>query len=260
MKIWYPLLILIFFIFQFSFVAFGQKDALALPQAPKEFPVRIAIKLVDLATQKPVPYASVRILGTRKGLIADSNGFFTMVISQKDTLRITSLGYHDLFYIKDPARQTSFFEVVYMRSKIFELSAVQIMARRNKDMNNPMLRWEYKAKFQPKVWLFYTPTGEPPEAPTMMSPVSYLYDRFSRRGKDARKLRDMVAERVKKKRNSFRYNAEKVQGWTGLQDDEIAEFMKFCPMLDGFLEEASEYEIIERTFRCLEEFDNREEK
>lgn len=238
----------------------AQTDKVSVPIVPREFPVRVAIKLVDMATQKPVPYASVRILGTKKGLVTDSNGFFTLVITQRDTLRISSLGYHDLYYVKDPSRQTSFYEVVQMKSKIFELSAIQIMAKRNKDLSNPMLRWEYKAKFQPKIWLFHTPTGEEPEAPTLMSPISFLYDRYSRRGKAARKLKDMVAERARKKRNAVRYNAAKVQGWTGLQDDEIDEFMRFCPMPDGFLEEASELEIIDRTFQCLEDFDNREEK
>ncbi len=254
------ILILTGFLWQTTHPVFSQKETLVVPAVPKEFPVRVAIKLIDMATQKPVPYASVRILGTKRGLVADSNGFFTLVISQRDTLKITSIGYHDYIYIKDPAKQTSYYEVVQMRSKIFELSAVQIMAKRNKDLNNPMVRWEYKAKFQPKVWLFYTPTGEPPEAPSLMSPISYLYDRFSRRGKDARKLRDMVAERARRKRHMQRYNSVKVQEWTGIQDDEIQEFMKFCPMPDCFLEEASDFEIVEKTFRCLEDFDNRETK
>jgi hypothetical protein len=68
----------------------------------------------------------------------------------------------------------------------------------------------------------------------------------------------MVAERARRKWYASRYNAEKVQTWTNIGADEIEEFMRFCPMPDGFLDEASEYEIIDRTFRCLEEFDSRE--
>jgi hypothetical protein len=123
-----------------------------------------------------------------------------------------------------------------------------------------MLRWEYKARFQPAFWLFYTPGSQPREELTPMSPISYLYDRYSRRGKAARKLRDMVAERARKKKLSQRYNPDRVREWTGLDETEIEAFMKFCPMPEAFLELASEYDIIDRTFRCLEEFDNREEK
>ena len=244
----------------FSGFLFGFFEVQSALAQPKEFPVRIAIHLVDMGTQKPVQYAAVRFVGTKKGTVADSNGFFTVVVSQKDTLKISSIGFHDFYFVKDPVRQTSYFQIIELRSKIFELNAVQIFGKRTLDLDNTMLRWEYKAKFLPKLWLFYTPTGEPPEAPTLMSPISYLYDRFSRRGKDARKLRDMVAERARRKSNSFRYNAEKVQKWTGLLDDEIEEFMRFCPMPQTFLESASEYEIIEKTFRCLEDFDNREER
>jgi hypothetical protein len=243
-----------------ALVLFALGSARAQNNPPKEFPVRIAVKLLDLATQKPVPYASARIMNSTKGTMADSNGFFTLVISQKDTLKISSLGYHDLYYVKDPLKQTSYYITLGMRSKIFELSAVEIVSRRNRDLNHPMLRWEYKAKFLPKVWLFYEPTGEPAPQADIMSPISYLYDRFSRRGKAARKLRDMVAERARKKRNAQRFNGAKVQQWANLGDDEIEEFMKFCPMPDAFLDEASEYQIIEKVFRCLEDFDNREER
>ena len=227
-------------------------------EAPKAYPVRVAIRLLDMGSGKPVPYASVRILGSSKGLSADSNGFFSLVISQRDTLRISSIGYFDLLYTKKPEKYTSYFETLSMRSRIFELSAVEVTGKRRLNLDNPLLRWEYKAKFQPKVWLFYEPTGEPPPPPGIGSPISYLYDRFSRRGRDARKLRDMVAERARRKWFARRYNAAKVQEWTGLSDDEIGEFMQFCPMPDAFLEEAGDYDIIERTFRCLEEFDQRE--
>lgn len=231
-----------------------------LPEQPREFPVRVAVKLVDMATQKPVPYASVRFMGTKKGLLSDSNGFFTVVISIRDTLKISSLGYHDVIMTKDPSRPTSYYLTLQMVSKVYELSAVQVTGtRRSKDLNNPMLRWEYKAKFQPKYWLFYEPTGEPPPPPGISSPISYLYDRFSRRGKAARKLRDMVAEKARKKQLAYRYNARKVAEWTGLRSPELEEFMKFCSMPDYFIEAASDYEIIDKTFRCLEDFDNREE-
>lgn len=239
--------------------AFSQIGPVLVPAPVKAFPVRVAVRLVDIGNGKPVPFASIRFLGTKKGVVADSNGFFTCVMVQADTLKISSLGYYDMLFTKDPARQTSYFTEIPMRSKIFELKAVEILARRSKDMNNPFLRWEYKAKFQPKLWLFYTPGSEPQDEISIMSPISFLYDKYSRRGKAARKLKDMVAERARKKALSYRYNARKVKEWTGLEDDELEEFMRFCPMPDAFLEEATEYDIISKTFRCLEDFDNREE-
>jgi hypothetical protein len=240
-------------------MAFGSGKLMA-QEVPKDFPVRVAIRLVDAGSDKPVPYASVRILGTKKGLAADSNGFFSLVISEKDTLKISSLGYHDLLYIRRPDKHTSYFEKLPMRSKIFELSPVQVLAKRNRNLDNPFLRWEYRAKFQPKIWLFYEPDGSPPDPAGIGSPVTWLWDRMSRRGKEARKLRDMVAERARRKWYATRYNAEKVQAWTGIGDDEIEAFMKFCAMPDLFLDTAGDYEIIERTFRCLEEFDERDSK
>lgn len=252
-------LILLLSQFQSSNLAFGQIGPTIVATPVPTFPVRIAARLIDIGNGKPVPYASIQFKNTKKGLVADSNGFFTCVMVQSDTLKISSLGYYDLLYVKDPNRQTNYFIEIPMRSKIFELKAVEILAKRNPNRENPFLRWEYKAKFQPKVWLFYTPGSEPAEEPSFLSPITYLYNQYSRRGKAARKLRDMVADRARKKVLSVKYNAQKVSAWTGLVDEELEEFMQYCPMPEAFLESATEFEIISKTFRCLEDFDNREE-
>jgi hypothetical protein len=50
----------------------------------------------------PVPYAKVRINHTRRGIVANDQGFYSMPVISGDTLYITSVGYKKItFIIKD---------------------------------------------------------------------------------------------------------------------------------------------------------------
>lgn len=51
--------------------------------------------VIDGATMKPIPYATVKILRTEFGQIATANGEFELRIQPKDSVLISSVGYND---------------------------------------------------------------------------------------------------------------------------------------------------------------------
>lgn len=48
---------------------------------------------------KPLPYSTIWVKGTRRGTTTDYYGFFSMPVYEKDTLRFTSVGYKESFFI-----------------------------------------------------------------------------------------------------------------------------------------------------------------
>lgn len=222
-------------------------------QPPGEFPVRVAIHLVDETSGKSVPYAAVFNLRTKKGFAADSSGFFTTVISAKDTLRITSIGYYERLYVKEPFRTNNYYAVLTMKSKLVELAPVTIYAPRLERVNTVLVKPEYLRKDEPRLWLFAEPSGQE-AAPTIMNPISFLYDLYSTKGRDRRKIRDILLEKEFRERISRKYSPALVNRYTGLDDEELDAFMRFCSMPDMFVLQASEYEIAERVFRCFDKF------
>ena len=50
-------------------------------------------KVIDSETGEPVPFASIGVMGTSKGTSSNSNGEFSILITDQATLEVTSLGY-----------------------------------------------------------------------------------------------------------------------------------------------------------------------
>ncbi len=48
---------------------------------------------------KPLPFASVWVKGTRRGTTTDYYGFFSLPVYENDTLRFSSVGYGDAYYM-----------------------------------------------------------------------------------------------------------------------------------------------------------------
>jgi hypothetical protein len=65
-------------------------------QAQSQEPKRI---IIDLETNQPVPYATVKVLHTNLGKIASANGAFMINIRPGDSVLITSVGYRDTILI-----------------------------------------------------------------------------------------------------------------------------------------------------------------
>jgi len=56
----------------------------------------VARLLRDFSTRQPVPYATIKILNTEKGDMADDQGAFTLAIAQEDSVMISCIGYEPL--------------------------------------------------------------------------------------------------------------------------------------------------------------------
>jgi hypothetical protein len=243
------------FVFLLSVVstAYAQN---VVPPPPDAFYVRLMGTVVDAATNKPVPYAHVFHRSAKKLIVADSLGKFSAVISAKDTLQISSIGYYTLFYNKPPEQTKSYYAEIALRSQLYELETVNIITRRNRNLDNMLIRPEYKNKDKPKIWIFYNPEKDQsgPAEPTIMNPISLLYSKYNKREQSKRKLRDMIWETRYKEYIQKKYNAGLVERYTGLTGHYLEEFMRFCPMPDIFIIHASDYDIAERIFQCLEDY------
>ncbi|MBL0238908.1 MAG: carboxypeptidase-like regulatory domain-containing protein [Saprospiraceae bacterium] len=56
--------------------------------------------LTDIDSEpKPLPFAEISIIGTGRGVYADSKGFFSMAVQKNDTLVFNYLGFKPIFYI-----------------------------------------------------------------------------------------------------------------------------------------------------------------
>ncbi len=66
---------------------------------------------------KPLPYASVWVKNTARGTTTDHYGFFSIPVYQDDTLRFSSVGYHDALYTIPDTLTKSRYSAVQMMTR-----------------------------------------------------------------------------------------------------------------------------------------------
>lgn len=86
--------------------------------------------------------------------------------------------------------------------------------------------------------------------PGLQSPISYFYDRYSKRGRELQKLEEMFERDEKKRVVESVFTREVAHQISGLSGDALDSFINFCGPTYNLVSTTSEYEIIESIKRC----------
>jgi hypothetical protein len=198
-------------------------------------------RVFDGITYQPLAGASVYNMNTQKFAFTDKDGRFTMRVSLHDTLVISKSIYRQLVV---EVNKTIFYgaEDFFLYYKATMLKEVRIIAINpsyegfKKDIVGLTLPEYYKRMEELKLSeeqvanATYKPTGNLLSlGGTMtMSPISFLYDKYSRKSKMNRLAQEMMASEEEVDRMQNKYNREIVSRLTGLEGEELLNFMMYC--------------------------------
>ena len=87
----------------------------------------------------------------------------------------------------------------------------------------------------------------------VQSPISLLYEAFSRRARSDRKVLVLMQQDRRRKLANFRLDMTAVNV-TDLRGEELERFMKFCDPDETFILSASEYDLTYRILQCFKGF------
>jgi hypothetical protein len=226
-----------FFIFYF-FIFVQQTTA----QLQRKY---IVGRVVDPETLKGVDRASVMNMSTRHLVKTNESGRFSILAGEGDSLIVTSLthGRNGISYdgiVNEP--------VIYSRKliKAIELPEVKIRGKREEQLEKEIR--EILAKPERTTKLSGDRAME-----LIQSPISLLYEAFSRRAKSDRKVLVLMQQDRRRKLAEFRQSMIAGRA-TNLRGDELERFMTFCDFREDFLLTSSEYQLTYETLRAFEEF------
>lgn len=78
-------------------------------------------------SQQAIPNASIRIRGTYRGMSANLQGFFSLVVKEGDWIDITSIGFKkQSIHIPDGLKEPSYIRIVALQSDTIVFNAVNI--------------------------------------------------------------------------------------------------------------------------------------
>jgi len=184
----------------------------ARAQAPAT--VRVSGSVVAAGSRQPVPGATVQVRRTRRGVVTGAAGAFAVDALPTDTLVFRALGFKPTQLPLGGTGLSQFVVRVQLVRDSVRLDEVRVTGDRpdraliNRALRNikrPVPPVASGAKRPPKPKPLFAVDSTAPKAPipTIASPVSLLYDQFSREGKQRRKMEEIEAgQRAEKARKA----------------------------------------------------------
>lgn len=251
-----------FFIFFLVLEIFAQNGLTA--QTPKNELITIRAHLVGKFHQTPIPFARIINKTQLWGVLSDTSGNFTISAKRNDTIYISSIGYLPLeMFVKDSLLKQIRIPTIWMTEKVYEMAEIDIQSL------GTYQQFKYKilhltipqsnirdaiASIQRELRMIPKHQLQTEASFSLGSPVTALYNLFSKEGKSLRKLAEAKEREKLFKLVNPKFNRQVVQLITGLNGDLLDQFMMFCKPADNFLMNASEYDIHERVLNDYERF------
>ena len=243
MRFWFSLFVLLI-----TFEAVSQS-------LPADESIRLSGVIVNEADE-PLPFVTVTNLRTRQGVVSDEEGFFYLTFSAQDTLQLSAVNYEAYrLYFGDTAQATNYDLTIRLSEKTYQLENVTVFAFRDEAaFKRAVLALDDLPKPE-KVVIPGSYRGPRREKKASIgSPISFIFDRFSKRAKYERQVQQARQEATYQKVLSKKFNRAMIEEITGLNDERLDEFILFCRLEDRFIEESNEYDIIVAINQCYRDF------
>ena len=212
--------------------------------------------VIDSVTGTPIPFVHILNESSRKGYISDSAGEFHVALNRGDTLVFISLGYMGKVIIADSSLKT-----VLLLPRAYKIDEVSIQSIRSyEQFKRDFLQIEPEKEKK----IEGLPEGKPIDIPILLDtsyiksdaflvlhPLSYLYYNFSKEEKSKRKVFYLKRQEGEKIIIDRKYNRSIVSEITGLEGDELTNFIGFCNFSHQYLLYATELEIVNKIGEML---------
>ncbi|WP_460623099.1 carboxypeptidase-like regulatory domain-containing protein [Hymenobacter tenuis] len=177
--------------------------------------IRVTGSVSDASTKKPIPGASVVVQRTKLGIMADQEGEFSISANSTDTLLFRAVGFKAVRLPLGGSGLSQLIVHIKLQQDTVLLGEVRVTeGRPDRATINKALRNIKRPSTAPTSAVKRPPAPKPmfpvdsaaPKAPvpTLASPVSLIYEQFSRAGKERRKMEEIQAEEAAKKAQQAR--------------------------------------------------------
>ncbi|MBD2721525.1 carboxypeptidase-like regulatory domain-containing protein [Hymenobacter armeniacus] len=175
----------------------------ARAQAPNT--VRLSGSVAEAGSRLPVPGATVQVQRTRRGVVTDAAGNFGLDVLPTDTVLFRALGFKTQRMAMGGTGLSQLVVRIQLKRDSVQLGEVQVVSDRadraviNRALRNikrpkPPVTSAVKRPPKPKPLFAVDSAAPKAPVPTIQSPVSLIYDQFSREGKQRRKMEEIEAE------------------------------------------------------------------
>jgi hypothetical protein len=184
---------------------------------------------------------------TGNGIFADAEGNFSINVLQSDTLILSAIGFNTKkICLRDSVIKKHYYIEVEMQKLQYTLKEISVFGTRSlSDIDKDIAKLDSTRRTR-----YFS------EINGLESPITYLYERFSKFGKSKQKVAEWENEDLKKDvlKDLFRlYIKNEI---IDLSEEEFDSFINFCNLSEEFIKTASQFELvvaIKGKFQAFEE-------
>ena len=197
--------------------------------------VRVTAMVVDKDTRNPVFNLMVVNMRTQEGGFVPSGGKFTLSALRTDTLLIASTGYTTRkLCFRDSLKKSEFDIRILMPKLEITLKPVEIFTQRDlEEIQKDIESLGYNEDD-------YIISG----ATALESPITYLYQQFSRRERNKREVAQMRNDDRRRALLKELFRKYVDNDIIDLQDEDFDDFIDFCRVSDEFMKNSTQYDFI----------------
>ena len=201
--------------------------------------------LDDTDVRIPVSACIVVNMRTQQGMLADENGKFSINIYPTDTIAFRNIGYGLKFIrLKDSLITPGFNLIVQLKKQSYLVREIVIIPQRGLDSISKDIQ---KLGYDEGKYMLQG-------IDALQSPITALYQLFSRRENSRREVAFMINEDERKKLLRELLHFYNTAGYIDLDADRYDRFINFCGINDAQLKTLTQYEMAVYIKRKLEIF------
>lgn len=224
-------------------------------QSNDEEMIRLSGTIVD-EQDEVVPYATISVGSSGKGVVSDEEGFFYITFPKLDTLTLSTVAHKaQQLYFGDTATTDNYDLKIRLSEQAYALENVTIFAFKDEyAFKKAVLEMELDEE-EEQIQIpgsYYGPRREVTASP--LNPVSFIAGRLNKRAKFEREAREKIAADRRTNALAQKYNRDLVGRVTGLKEKKLDEFMMYCRMKELFIERPNEYEVILAINQCYKDY------
>lgn len=197
--------------------------------------IKVSGKVSDLNTGKPLQYAFVVIHRTQNGIFCDSGGRFSLEARPNDTLLISQTGYliEKIFLSNYPDKDSVHLNLA-LAMKPVQLKTFTIKAPKTFEQILADLETEERKKAGKSI----------PLADAINSPITYLYQQFSRQEQSRQKIAALRSEEAKKALFRELFTRYMLAHIIDLDENEMDEFILWSQIGEAYQRFETEYDLV----------------
>ncbi|MDA0973193.1 MAG: hypothetical protein O2867_05600, partial [Bacteroidetes bacterium] len=207
--------------------------------------VRVKGRVVDAIDGKELVTMMAVNKKTGSGTFGDSDGNFILLMQRGDTLLVGAIGYETISYGIPMDFEGSVLEKIFFLDKlVVNLPMVEIISERDlEEIQREIEDLGYDKRD-------YVLSG----VDAFSSPITFLYQSFSKRERSIRLVAEMVNEDRKRALLKDLFKKYVDYDIIQLEDQDFEDFIDFCNVSDYFLKNSSQYDFLVYVTRRFSEY------